>query len=333
MARERRTRRGSASRSSPVTWVRAPKARAEKSVRSAGDRAWQRSKRGEQRRGERARSHLDRIRSRSGRRSLDHLRFVLGGAFACSLAAGAWLAMPVVAALESGWVSEPFLLDAISVQGNHRLEASSVAVATGVAKGSPFEDVRSEAVEAALLAHPWIRSAEALRLPTGRLLVKIDEHEPRAALRLQNAPRDNARWRLVDASGVPFAPAEPGDVATLPHLRGTSTIAQSGQESPELARGVAVLESLSRLAARAGEDAAGLAGAELALPEANSSRGWVLHMGDPQREVILGESGLDQRLEHLALLLDAEPEALGAAREIDLRFADRAVLRSTSTSR
>jgi len=254
-------------------------------------------------------------------------------AFALSLVAGALLAGPVVGALQAWWAPEPIEMSTISVQGHQRLAPGRVAAATGIARGSALETVRSEAVESALLSHPWIRSAQALPLPTGRLLVKIGEREPRAALYWEDAPEQSARWRVVDASGMPFAPAEPQDIATLPHLRSSSAAAPSGQESLELARGVAVLESLAQLAAGRETRAAWLSGAELSLPDAESSRGWVLHMREPQREVILGEGRLERRLERLALLVDARPEEFEAAREIDLRFAGRAVLRSISTSR
>jgi len=332
MTRRRGGRRGSTTRSGRITWLRASEARAKKSVRASGDRAGGGVERGRRRRGQRTRSQPERDRTRG--RQAQRPEIVRGAAFTLSLLAGALLAGPVVGALQAWWAHESIELSAISVQGNRRLTPASVAAATGVAKGSAFEAVSGEEVESALLAHPWIRSAEALPLPTGRLLVRIGEREPRAALYWEDAPEKSARWRVVDASGVPFAPAEPRDIASLPHLRAARSAAQQGPANRQLARGVALLESLSQLAAGGGEaSAAALSGAELSLPDPESSRGWVLRMGEPQRQVILGESGLDQRLEQLALLLETGPEELEAAREIDLRFADRAVLRSSSTFR
>ncbi|MDE0911424.1 MAG: hypothetical protein OSB60_13245, partial [Myxococcota bacterium] len=61
--------------------------------------------------------------------------------------------------------------------------------------------------------------------------------------------------------------------------------------------------------------------------------GWVLHSQELPRTVILGEDELEPRLKKLSLLLTSNMPAARAAEEIDLRFANQAVLRSRSPSR
>jgi len=55
--------------------------------------------------------------------------------------------------------------------------------------------------------------------------------------------------------------------------------------------------------------------------------GFALQLADPRARVVLGREDLDARLDDLAQLLSARPDAVAAAEQIDLRFADQAVLR------
>jgi cell division septal protein FtsQ len=254
------------------------------------------------------------------------------------LAAG-FLAGP--SALQAGfahWNGHPPQIESISVSGHARLTARDVALATGVARGSAVAQVDARAVEEQLAVHPWVRSAQASVLPSGELLVEIEEREPRAIVRCSS----EGPWRLVDALGVPFAPAEPSLAASLPRLRSHPELA-GNLEHGVLARTLAILDELppaalrklSPAVARTSEEAGGWPlGLELHLPAPGSHRGWVLHAAVPRLEVILGQEGVGLRLERLAQLLDSELlREVRRAETIDLRFADRAVMRPASVSR
>jgi cell division septal protein FtsQ len=212
-----------------------------------------------------------------------------------------------------------------------------VALAAGVAKGSSAPEIDPRAVEDRLASHPWIRSAQAAVLPSGELLVQIEERQPRAVVR---AGSEEA-WRLVDTWGAPFAPAEPDPAASLPRLRSHRQLA-GDREHGTLARALtlldelppSVLRKLAPAAGEASEEAGGWpSGLELHLPEPGSHRGWVLRVARPRLEVILGREAVELRLRRLARLLESGLREVRRARSIDLRFADRAVMRAASVSR
>ncbi|MFT5695686.1 MAG: hypothetical protein ACI9QQ_001665, partial [Myxococcota bacterium] len=71
---------------------------------------------------------------------------------------------------------------------------------------------------------------------------------------------------------------------------------------------------------------------EIELPSKGAGRGWVLHSQTLPRTVILGEDELEPRLAKLAMLLGTDLPSTRGAEEIDLRFANQAVLRSRSSS-
>ena len=295
-----------------------------------------------QRRTERARTHLERQRRRGrvlavedaqgrsrARRGLRRLGPAVCGL--CGLAVGL-LAGPL--ALEvaiAHWEGEPLRVASISVSGNSRLSTRDVARATGVTPGSPLASLDSRDVERRLATHRWIRSARATALPTGALLVEIEERRPRAVVRSGS----EQSWYLVDASAVPFAPADPEIAAGLPRLHSGSALA-IGDRHEVLARALALardlpLDALSDPASPSG--AGWPAGLELRLPTPGSPEGWVLRSARPPGEVILGTRGLERRMKQLERLLASDLREVREAETIDLRFADRAVLRGASVSR
>jgi hypothetical protein len=210
-----------------------------------------------------------------------------------------------------------------------------VALATGVTPGSPLASVDSQAVERRLTSHLWIRSARATALPTGALLVEIEERQPLAVVRSGS----EEHWYLLDASAVPFAPADPELAAVLPRLHSSQALAM-GNRHEVLARALDIVRDLpvDALSERTGAPASPSGsswpeGLELQLPVPDSTEGWVLRSRHPATHVILGEEGLEQRVERLEQLLASDLPELRGAETIDLRFADRAVLRTTSGSR
>jgi hypothetical protein len=307
-----------------------------------------------QARGDRARTHLERTRrrhrsvlereARSARRGLRApgdgaglRRAIAVCAFVASVGIGAafaWPALDVAGVLGTG---EPMRIERIAVQGNRLLSSRDVADATGVEPGQVGGEVEPLDVGERLRAHPWIRDAQVMRLPTGKLLISIDERAPAALLAPSDATGEAAAWRFVDGTGTPFARVgDPGpsrldeqDAAAWPRLRGGEGL-DDGQAHPELAAALALLRHL-----RAGglAELLGAEGAlELRLPEPSDARGWVIEPGPGRPIVILGHDRLLERVDRLEALLRSQIAELRGAREIDLRFADRAILRSGSAS-
>lgn len=294
---------------------------------------------------ERARAHLERQRRRGRvlavedarergqrRRRIRRLRPAACGL--CGLAAGLFSGPH---ALEVGLEyleGAPAQVASVSISGNSRLSTRDVALATGVTPGSPLASVDARAVERALTSHRWIRSARATALPNGTLLVEVEERQPLAIVRSGS----EQRWQLVDASAVPFAPADPELARDLPRFHSSPALA-SGQRHEVLARALALAGQLSRktLSKLAGtppppSGAGWPRGVELQLPSPSSPEGWILHSAHPPSAVILGLEGLERRVAQLAQLLGSDLREVRGAETIDLRFADRAVLRTASAS-
>ncbi len=304
-----------------------------------------------QARGQRARTHLERARKRSRsrlqRRARSHRRgrgagvtstvrrrLVLACAFAASTLAGALFGGPIVEAVGALGDAGPGRIDTIAVQGNTLLSSRDVAAASGVDPGQIGNSLETERVGERLRAHPWIAEAHVMRLPPGKLLIRIEEREP-AALLAPVGAGPSAGWRYVDASGTPFAhssergPRALDAGASWPRLRGGEAL-EDDRAHPELAAALALSRHL-----RAGrlDTLLGAEGdLEVRLPEPSDPRGWVLEAGPDRPRVILGHERLAERVDRLAWLLQSRVDALRGTTEIDLRFADRAVLRSGEAS-
>jgi len=294
-------------------------------------------------RGDRARDHLERARQRERTRleeqsrarerarhwsppsrTSQRLRAAL--LFAASIAAGVALATPLQRFISSISQGELGQLATIAIQGNERHSFEEIAAATGVIPGSALGETDTDAIEQRLLDQPWIRTARVVRLPPGKLLLRIEE---RRAVAVMAGPGEEAPWRVVDSRGIPLERAEPEDVSSLPHFRTTEALAD-GEAWPEL---LTAIELATRIQDPAASPVAGLVGRlEIQLPRGGSPEGWVLLSKEHSLEVVLGHDDLDERLDLLEqLLAEQEPEARKDVR-IDLRFANRAVLRRTSAS-
>jgi len=260
-----------------------------------------------------------------------YFRPAVAGLFAIALVLGILVSHPVIErALGDEQSAVQVLVQSVAVLGNQRLSPIDVARASGVAPDSLASEVDRARVAEALERHPWIRRAEATLLPHGKLLVRIEEREPIALLRelAQDSQRadDETVWRLVDATGTPFARTRAPDWSRLPRLRSRRVLA-TGEVDPVL------VEALSIVNFTRGNVGKRLATQEIELPAQDTDRGWVLHSQTLPHTVILGEGELQPRLERLALLLASDLPSARRAEEIDLRFAERAILRSRSPTR
>lgn len=288
---------------------------------------------------ERERRRLERDRDReeiaAARRRV--LRIAAPVGFATALLMGLVLARPVAELLWLG--HEP--VERVAVQGARALSPATIAAAAGAWAGRPLAEVDPQAVAAALEADPWIESARVLRWPGGTLLARVRER------------RAIARWRvgdhteLADPRGGRFAGAV-APVATLPLVEGeTPDGAALPGDAIEILEAIARHETFGsqggdvRLHLPAlGVDAEGAtregviseAGDATADPtDALAAGGYVIQLGDEGPRALLGRRRFAQRVARLATLLEEEADAAMNARWIDLRYADRAVLRAEST--
>lgn len=293
----------------------------------------------------RARAHLERVRARrerqaQRRRGRDDAR-AGDGRGPASGPVRPLLALGVVAlafglgAAASGRAADTLAvwlgarrerIESIAVLGTRRLSPRDVARATGVAPGSESAGVSAAGVVERLRAHPWVADAHALRLPTGDLVVEVEERQPRAVLQVAGSDGAPARSWWVDAAGTPFAAAPPdstaaGDGAEASRARPEPPLPRLETAAPvEPGRPDALVAEAVALAERTGA-------AALALPAEGSDLGWVLRPRDADVQVVLGRESLDERLARWEELRAAGALERTEATRVDLRFEDQAVLR------
>ncbi len=214
-------------------------------------------------------------------------------------------------------------LETIAVQGADALSPEEIASQTGLRAGDPLGGIDPAAIRETLTARPWVASARTLRLPNRTLVVSVVERE--AIARWQET--SSADQELIEPDGSRFAGAINAG-GPLPLVQGAA------DTSPILPpEALEILGELSRHASLAADPSAltlylpGVrASAEGAL--VGSQTGYVLQIGESGPRALLGRRLLTQRVARLAALLDHEETTVSSARLIDLRYADRAVLRT-----
>lgn len=263
-----------------------------------------------------------RIGALSGAARAHPVRLRLGVLFALSLAAGIALASPIEKHI-AGWTNYDLgLLEQMAIQGNSRLSFAEIAATTGIRRGTPLASIDLVAVKNSLVAEPWIREADVLKLPPSTLLIRVEERVPRALLVPRGPSAHAAGPRLIDASGHLFAATL--EDQSLPRLIGGDALV-SDEQYPVLLTGLALFEQLQS------PEFADLWGSEddlqVYLPVPSASEGWVVR---GSMHVVLGQRDLMPRIRRLSEVIrsDEAMQALGDERlVIDLRFADQAVLR------
>jgi len=259
----------------------------------------------------RARAHLDRVRTRAGAPASRR-----GWPAPVLAAAGFAAGMAVSGPLLSGLGGErgPRLY----VTGHGTLAPTDLRDALGLPEAAALRALSEDAVAARLASHPWVASARAVRLPGGAVVAGVRGREPVAVTRAG----DPAEAWVVDATGTPFAPVGARDLAHLPRVEGPDP-ARPGEPQPELARALRLLGAAPER---------GLP-APLRVEVDAGPRGLVALFPELSASVVLGHEAPEEALSRLAELLAADLPALRQAAEIDLRFADQAVLREAAPGR
>jgi cell division septal protein FtsQ len=251
-------------------------------------------------------------------------RLVVPGCTLLAVGLGFALARPL---FERLWLPQ-VPLERVAVLGAAVREPETIARALLASAGSPVDRLPAEVVNALVLADPWIESAESLRLPDGTLLVRVVER--RAIARYRNTP--GSEIALVDPAGRRFLGAVE-DAGELPLVAGPldsdASLSQSTLEIlTELRKHVGLADEPSTLTLHLpGPHGDVSVGDPLA-----GETGYVLEIGEQGPRALLGQTFLKRRVARLASLLDQRDQLLAGARVIDLRYADRAVLRTEPTS-
>lgn len=287
-------------------------------------------------RGKRARDHLGRKR-RQERQRLERERWRAENSGSRARVRGVLAPILFALAVILGVVAAPFVsetflyrrarLERVAVQGASALTPLDIAQEANVEAGRPLDKIDPLQIRESVAADPWIESARALRLPTGTLVISVVERQAVARWRVS----ESSKIELIDQRGKRFAGAtERGGPLPLVHgeIKADGSLPSSAIE---------ILDELRRY----GSLAVDPNGLTLHLPDRQSAEivaesevdsGYVLQIGEGGPRAILGKRLFTQRVARLAALLESEESTLRDVRWIDLRYADRAVLRTEPVS-
>lgn len=247
-----------------------------------------------------------RRRRSAGQRA--QLLAIWAAAAGIGVAAGMHTSEPVLARLRPGVLA----VESVAVVGARHASAQEIVTALGLAAGTPVLAVDAPELRRRVEAHPWVARARVTLLRPGRILVAVEEREPAAVALLGNPP--TRFW--LDAEGVPFLPVGAGDAAGRIAVVGPEE-ARPGSADPRFAEGVALAGALARH---------GIAVREVEVARSQAAELPVLVFASGAR-ALLGAGDHEAKLARLGALLRARLPEVAAAREIDLRFGDRMVLR------
>lgn len=108
------------------------------------------------------------------------------------------------------WFSPVLAVKAVRVVGVEGAQSTAVLVAADIPVGEPVARIDADAAQAAVLAVPWVGSAEIRRGWPNEIVIAV---APRTAIAV-----DAATQRGVDATGAVFDTADPLP-ATMPKVR------------------------------------------------------------------------------------------------------------------
>lgn len=292
------------------------------------------------RRATRARDHLERKRDQERRRrerevlraeNIPHRALVRGVfapmLFVLAFGSGIAFARPV---FESVWLPTT-TLQGIDVQGASIVAPETIARRAGVRPGDSLAALDPEAIARAVETEPWVESARVLRLPSGVLVISIAERNAVARWRVD--PGDPVQ--LVDPRGKRFAgDLETGVALPLPLVSGTNESDTLPVEALEILAEIERHRSLREAQPEIVLHLPRLPGIQTATDGTNleSQTGYVLQLGEEGPRVLLGQRLFAERVSRLAALVESREPTFVDARWIDLRYADRAVLRTEPAS-
>ncbi len=110
--------------------------------------------------------------------------------------------------------SSLFAIERIEQQGCKRLTLEVLCAYSGIGQGQNLLALESEAVSRRLESHSWIRRASVVKRFPRQLLLKLQEREPEAMIKIRKA------MYYLDDEGVVFHRLSAGDRLDLPVITG-----------------------------------------------------------------------------------------------------------------
>lgn len=214
-----------------------------------------------------------------------------------------------------------FNLQQIDVTGNDYLSPTDVVKASGIQSGANLLLLDLGATATRIKSHSRVRAASIYRRFPGRLIIEIEERNPRAVLAA-------GKLFYVDRQGEVFPRLTPGDSVRFPLLTGIKPHQLKSREADVrqmLALGLGLLEVMER-------NASGLTESQVSEIRLDLDDGLTL-ITRSGRRIIMGKGSLELKMDRLARLKNflSKRGRWHNARIIDLNFEDRALVRPGRT--
>lgn len=246
---------------------------------------------------------IDVTAGRRGRRSTQLRRVVV-------LVANITLALTVV--LGAGWLwrqahrDERFAIQTIHVTGRRHAAGAAVEKVLDAYEGANLFRLDIPALQAKLVAIPWIESAAVEKALPDKLAIQLVERVPAALVEM------NGELRYIDANGVIFAAFNPANGgAALPRI--------TGANREEAAGCVAYLERLRK-------EAPDLFARVVEISPANSS-GWIIRDRALEAPITVPDGGSVPKWRMLDRIAAADGLDGATLDYADLRFRRQIVVK------
>jgi cell division septal protein FtsQ len=228
------------------------------------------------------------------------------------------LARPFLAALAlvggpvavAAWAlsSPAFVLRGVEIRGAERVPVPWLRQSLASLEGRHLLKIRLAEIEPVLSRHPWVRAVKVRKELPDRLLVMIEEREPKALL-----SREDGLF-YVDDEGMVFAPFDPSlGLADLPLV--------GWQASGGLADLPAALDLVERWSAMRPDDAR-----DLSQVEALGGGNFRLYTSSFPFPVMVRADRLESGLAKLGRVLPTLVARYSDVRQVDLRFSRQIVI-------
>jgi cell division protein FtsQ len=146
-----------------------------------------------------------------------------------------------------GWVSglaagvEYFeVQDNVVIEGCHVTTSAEIRELGEIRYHTNLFSINPGKLEAILVRHPWVAEVKVQRTWPNRLSIRLVEHVPEALI-LQGDPGKGQLY-YMDAKGVPFIPAKPGQDLDFPVITGAGDIQDPGRRKEMIGDAVRFLK-------------------------------------------------------------------------------------------
>ncbi len=205
-------------------------------------------------------------------------------------------------------------LTSIVVRGNRQVDAAEIARWTELTPGASLTTLNVSALEEKLTTHPRLAKVTAMRLFPSKILIGVRE---RAGVITVVTPTQEIY--VVDANGVAFDHATPQEISTLPRVVSDQDIALQNT-NPTLAEGITLLDEARKQNLP-----------DIAEIYFTAAEGLSFRFRESTPKILVGRGAMHTKLAQMAKLAAVNLPETAAATLIDLRFQDRAVLKTENT--